>query len=163
LTLIQHLANIVAQNFSPIQKRAFVPLPAPAPAAAPAAAPPGAGGEIDPNAAADQIIASMGGGAGAGQAGQAGQAVSPIGQMPNIKDEIKNVLQETGVIKTPKIRPEEHFEYVSKCLATLAGAMGVQLPPPPSSPLPGAAPASAPAAAPASNPVKQALDRLTSL
>lgn len=57
----------------------------------------------------------------------------PAPQPDAVKDQIKEVLQETGVIKAPKLSPQEQFQHVVDCLQAIGNAIGVQLPKPPTS------------------------------
>jgi hypothetical protein len=54
-----------------------------------------------------------------------------------MKSTIRQVLEETGVIKAPKMKPDQQFQYVIDCMNAMANAMGVRLPPPPAAPQPG--------------------------
>jgi hypothetical protein len=59
-------------------------------------------------------------------------ASPPSAASPDLKQQIKEVLSETGVIKAPKIKPEQQFEYIANCLQSIASQLSLQLPPPPS-------------------------------
>lgn len=58
-------------------------------------------------------------------------ASAPSTPSQDLKTQIKEVLAETGVIKAPKIKPEQQFQYIADCLQAIASQLSLQLPPPP--------------------------------
>jgi len=53
------------------------------------------------------------------------------GQGPDIKRQIHEALVENGVVKTPKLKPEDMFQHIQSILESLCGALGIQCPPAP--------------------------------
>jgi len=88
----------------------------------------GAGGQMDP-AMLEGLAAQMGAADAESMGG--GEPQAPASGGEEIKNQIKQVLTETGVIKPPKMKPEEQFNYIISVLNTICEKLGVQAPPVP--------------------------------
>lgn len=68
--------------------------------------------------------------AGMGQGAPTPEAPAPDGGSSggDIKNQIKQVLEETGVIKAPKLKPDDHYNHLHSILQEVCKALGVKCP-----------------------------------
>lgn len=151
--------NLMKTALAELSKSSFVPMPGgqvpPDPAAQAAAGgmPPGDPAAMgmppgDPSQQMDPaMIAQLQGGDPSGMAPGApapdpsAAAMDPsggqppmdpgTGQGPDIKKQIHEALVENGVVKAPKLKPEEMLQHIQSILESICGALGIQCPPMP--------------------------------